>query len=442
MDSKTVRTLGVWMNGERVGSWIEQVRQQQMFIYDNSWASSPSARPISLSLPLISSDGLYTGSDVENFFNNLLPDSADIRRRIQRRFGCPSDSAFDLLTEIGRDCVGALQFLPQDQEPMNVHTIEAKPLADAEIARYIRGVTNDVVPGASFEESFRISLAGAQEKTAFLFHDGSWCIPLGTTPTSHIFKLPLGRIGAMQADMSASIENEWLCLQILDAFGLSVAKTEIASFEDQKVLVVERFDRRYAPDGTWLMRIPQEDLCQATGTPPSKKYETEGGPGIPAILDVLLGSHESLHDRKRFLKAQILFWLLAAPDGHAKNFSIFLEQQGRFTLTPVYDVMSVYPILGHGREKLPPEKLRMAMAVQGSSRHYEWAKIQRRHWETTGRICGSRMSIDEVMEEVIRDTPQVIQKVTEKLPQHFPEYIADSIFTGLETMINKCHKSE
>jgi serine/threonine-protein kinase HipA len=151
----------------------------------------------------------------------------------------------------------------------------------------------------------------------------------------------------MQADMSDSIENEWLCSRLVEALSLLIARSEIASFEEQKVLIVERFDRKLANDRTWWIRLPQEDLCQATGTPPDEKYESEGGPGIAEIMKILLGSRDAFTDRKTFLKTQLLFWILAAPDGHAKNFSLFIEPKSRFSLTPLYDVISAYPILGH-----------------------------------------------------------------------------------------------
>ena len=120
----------------------------------------------------------------------------------------------------------------------------------------------------------------------------------------------------------------------------------MAQFEDQHVLVVERFDRRLALSRDWWIRLPQEDLCQATATPPGQKYQADGGPDIPDLMSLLLGSREARSDRRTFFAAQILFWLLAAIDGHAKNFSIFIEAGGRFSLTPLYDVISAYPVMG------------------------------------------------------------------------------------------------
>jgi len=226
-------------------------------------------------------------------------------------------------------------------------------------------------------------------------------------------------------------------VKLLEAFGLDVAKADIATFEDQKVLVVERFDRRIASDGTWWMRLPQEDLCQATGTKASMKYESEGGPGILSLMKFMLNATDPQLNRKKFLKAQILFWLLAAPDGHAKNFSIFLQRQGRYTLTPLYDVVSAYPALGHGVGMIPKQKLKMAMAVMGKSRHYEWAKIHKSHWLETAKITGSTVLLDEIISEILQKVPSAIEEVTAKIPRDFPEELALPIVLGIQETAKK-----
>jgi len=130
------------------------------------------------------------------------------------------------------------------------------------------------------------------------------------------------------------------------------------------VLVVERFDRALAKNGGWYMRLPQEDFCQATATAPASKYESDGGPGIEKIMDLLRGSEKAAADPRDFMRTQLVFWLLAAIDGHAKNFSVFLQAGGGYRLTPRYDILSAHPMLGHGRGKLSPHKIGMAMSVR------------------------------------------------------------------------------
>ncbi|WP_320122193.1 type II toxin-antitoxin system HipA family toxin [uncultured Sphaerochaeta sp.] len=421
-------TLDIWMNGKHVGKWTRS-GSEQSFRYVESYLRDQNARPLSLSLPLGPVSKEIKGPEVASFFDNLLPDNADIRQRIQRRYGLSSSSPFDLLSEIGRDCVGALQILPEGNAIPNVHVIEGEPLSEKEIERVLHESSTGSLPGRANDESLRISIAGAQEKTALLRSNNQWCKPIGATPTTHIFKLPLGEIGALRMDMRQSIENEWLCLKILEAFGLDVAKADIAVFGTQRTLVVERFDRKLSSDGSWWMRLPQEDLCQALGVSPEKKYEHEGGPGIIEIMHFLLSSSNPQQDRKLFLKTQLLFWLLAAPDGHAKNFSISIGKQGRYSLTPLYDVMSVYPLMGLASQMIIPENLKMAMTVD---EHYEWNKIQKRHWEETARICGASSSMKEIFTEVLEQLPGVIDRTSGQLPANFPKELSTPIFEGMK----------
>jgi serine/threonine-protein kinase HipA len=254
---------------------------------------------------------------------------------------------------------------------------------------------------------------------------------MGATPTTHIFKLPLGRVGHMQADLSTSVENEWLCAQIVREFGLSVAECEIGDFEDQHVLVVKRFDRKLSRNGQWWLRLPQEDMCQATGTPPGQRYESDGGPGIADICSLLLGSREAQRDRRNFFKAQVLFWMLCAIDGHAKNFSLSIEPHGRYRLTPLYDVMSAYPILGKGANRLTPQKARMAMAVTGKNRHYKWMEIQPRHWLTTAASVGLDSTVDEDLRSLASMATKVVNSVSGLLPDQFPDSVATPVLEGL-----------
>ena len=354
-------SLFVYMNGNEVGEYIQHKSGAQEFIYSDSWIDRPHlAIPLSLSLPL--TDRKHKGDGVYNYFENLLPDSKDIRDRIQARLGLKTNQPFDLLAAIGKDCIGAIQLMTERGE-VNVKKIEGIPLSDHEIAKEL-GNYQTLPLGMSRENEFRISLAGAQEKTALLWHEDIWQLPKGATPTTHIFKLPIGRIEHSGIDLSDSVENEWLCLELLRSFGLPVPDVQIKVFEDVKVLVVERFDRELSKDGAWIIRHPQEDMCQSNSTGPGLKYESDGGPGISVIMNLLGSSLQPEEDRRQFMKTVFLFWLLGAIDGHAKNFSIFLKPGGRFQLTPVYDVISAYPIAA--KREIEYHDLKMAMAFSTS----------------------------------------------------------------------------
>jgi len=423
-------TLGAWMNGEHVGRWSVSARGEHAFEYTPEWAVSAYGRPISLSLPLSQAGRLCKGAAVRNYFDNLLPDNNQIRARIQQRFSTPSQSAFDLLAEIGRDCVGALQLLPDGESPGDVRRIEGEALSEADIERILANTPD--MGRHQDDEDFRISIAGAQEKTALLLHEGKWMRPLGTTPTTHILKLPIGRHGDHGIDLTTSVENEWLCSLILSAYGIRTARCWPETFGRQKALVVERFDRRLSRDGAWLMRLPQEDMCQALGLPPDSKYEKDGGPGVAAVMNLLLGSLDAESDRAEFFKTQVVFWLLCAIDGHAKNFSIFLEPRGGYRLAPHYDILSAYPVLGSGAGHLPEQKIRMAMALVGKNRHYKWHELQRRYLESTAKACGMESAGQAIVKDVIAATPDVIRMVAAQLPGGFPAHIANPILEGLE----------
>jgi serine/threonine-protein kinase HipA len=327
------------------------------------------------------------------------------------------------------DCVGAIQLVAENETPQEVRQIQGSPLTDSQISDILTNFRSAPLGMTGNEDKdFRISIAGAQEKTALLWHEGRWHRPIGTTPTTHILKLPIGLIQHSGMDLTESCENEWLCLQIARAFGLPVCQAEIQSFEATKALVVERFDRRLG-DG-WIMRLPQEDLCQALAISPNLKYESDGGPGIHAILTFLIQSRESKFDRETFFKSQVVFWLLAAIDGHAKNYSITIEPEGRFRLTPLYDIMSAFPLIA--KRQLEAQKIKMAMALSGKNRHYHWHKIQPRHFLNTAKLAGFNVkSAENIINQVLDAVDEVIASVHTIMPDHFPSKTAEAIFAGM-----------
>ena len=429
------QTLTLWANGEYVGRWTSTVRGEMSLQYDATWIASPQGRPISLSLPFNLHNEALKGDAVAHYFEGLLPDSDSIRRRIATRFQTGSTAAFDLLGAVGRDCVGALQVLPEGQTPTGVDRVEGVVVDEQAIERHLLEVVSPdrfATPGQP-DEDFRFSLAGAQEKDAFLWWNGQWMKPRGATPSTHIFKLPLGLIGGRQADFSSSVDNEWLCLRLLRAFGLPAANAHIATFGTQRVLVVERFDRQRSGDGRRLLRLMQEDFCQASGCSPLRKYESEGGPGLRQLFTLVRQSQDAEHDLRTLMAAQILFWLLRAPDGHAKNFSIQLQAgaAGRFRLTPLYDVMSAYPVLGSGPNQWAAQELKLAMALLGKNRHQHMHSIQRRHFNSTARKVGYAQDAEPLLRELIARTPAAMAEVQAELPAGFSQQVVDKVLGGL-----------
>ena len=429
-----VRELWVWMNGERVGTWQRTRTGGHRFVYEESWLASAWVRPLSLSLP-ITPDRTVAGPVVANFFDNLLPDDERIRRRVSARFRVGSTEVFDLLQAIGRDCVGAVQLLPPEQPPIGFDRVEYEPMDDEAVARHLHGVAAEPGLGADQDpDDLRISIAGAQEKTALLRVDRQWCRPLGATPTTHILKLPLGLVGGSRLDLTHSVYNEWLCAQLLRELDLPVATTDIATFGNETVLAVERFDRQWV-EGTdtsprWIARIPQEDFCQVLGRASHEKYEAQGGPGMAHCLQVLRGSRTATADIRHFLCAQLAFWLLAATDGHAKNFSIFLLPGGGYRMTPLYDVISVWPVIGQGPNQVAWQEAKLAMAVRLKNVHYQLDRIQTRHWHGLAQRSGAE-GVWDAMQALVARVDPAIAAVQGLLPAGFPERTAGAIFDGL-----------
>ncbi len=447
-----VAELHLWMNGVPVGVWSTLRTGTPVLRYHPTWVRSAEGRALSLSLPF-TADLEHRGDVVTHYFENLLPDSADIRRRLRRRFRARTGEAFDLLAAIGRDCVGAVQLLPAGVEPQGWNRVDAEPLKDRDVAGILASVTSDAPFAQREEQDLRISIAGAQEKTALLRMRGTWYRPLGATPTTHILKLPLGRVGNLRAGMTNSVENEWLCARIMAGLGLPMARAEMVSFGDMKALAVTRFDRRwqgvapgaeqrprFPPEGAWIARLPQEDLCQALGVAPDRKYQSDGGPSARDCLQVLAAGEQADEDRAVFALSQLAFWLLAATDGHAKNYSIQHRRGGSFSMTPLYDVLSAWPIVGDGPNRVAYPRAKLAMAVRGEGNaHYRLRDIEPRHWQRLAATCGP--GVWERMKAMVESVDRVLDAVATTLPAGFPEETWESISAGVRGHAQRFQRS-
>lgn len=425
------------MNGELVGTLEKHKNGAHTFQYDKNWLTNAVTRPLSLSLklqlPAITSDAVI------NYFDNLLPDSPQVRDRIVARYKASSKQPFDLLKEIGKDSVGAIALLPPDRpykkEPLSYEVLDNKKLETV-----LSAYKSDIPLGMlEEEEDFRISVAGAQEKTALLFVDEQWCIPKGNTPTTHIIKLPIGEIQQANAtlDLKDSVENEYLCIELARALGFAVPNVNIIHTDNIKALAVERFDRRWTKDRAGLLRLPQEDICQVFGMTSSIKYESQGGPGIAQIMELLMGSSNALEDRYNFMRFQVFQWLIGATDGHAKNFSIYIDKGGSYRLTPFYDILSAYPLLGG--KGLNIRKLKLAMGLKATKgKKYEISKILPSHFLDTAKdVNFSQDTMQEIIDEMKDALPKAMLQVSATLPKGFPKHIVSSIFENTQKIVKK-----
>jgi serine/threonine-protein kinase HipA len=427
---RSYQPLSVIQNGHIVGRLNRETSGAIDFRYHANWLGRERPFPISLSLPL--REDRYVGAPVLAVFDNLLPDGEPIRKQIAERVGAQGADTFSLLTALGHDCVGALQFLPEGVDPGPSGGTEAREVSATDIAHIIRNLGRNPL-GVDQDEGFRISIAGAQEKTALLWREGRWYKPTGSTATTHIIKPQIGKL-PNGIDLSNSVENEYLCLKLVSALGVPTAQVEITEFEDQKALVVKRFDRRWLADGR-LMRLPQEDFCQALSVASTRKYQPDGGPGIVQIIELLKSSDAPDQDIATFMRANIIFWLLGATDGHAKNFSIFLNPAG-FQLTPLYDVLSSQPSLN--ANQIQRNQFKLAMSI-GKNRHYLIHQVLPRHFMQTAEQAGISLknvaaTIEELRDTAAKSVADVVDRLGNSVPQSVLGPIQNGIIERLERL--------
>ena len=413
--------LFVHLNGHLAGYLTKSIRNELSFQYDHTWLNQEYASPISVSLPLQEENA--TGAKVTAVFENLLPDTDIDKKLLARNVRASGTDTFSILSAIGKDCVGAFQFLSENQSTKN-KSDEMENLDESSVEEILKNLEKMPL-GLRHTDNFRITIAGAQKKTALLFRNKKWWKPNSAARTTHILKPPIGFLGEL--DLTKSVENEFYCLNVLELFGLPVNEASIETFGETNVLTVKRFDRKLTKTGK-LVRIHQEDLCQALSVNSNKKYQNEGGPRAIDILNLLSRSDRILNDTKIFVKSLVLFNLLGATDGHAKNYSIFLKNDGTFQLTPLYDVISLQPNIDSFQ--LNRKNFKMSLSV-GNNRHYNVNDIVKRHYLETGERAGiSAELISDAFDEITDSLKSVFEKVESVLPPDFPIEIHESIMNG------------
>lgn len=356
------------LEGRVAAAVVQDGRGRLSLTYEDSWREWEDAYPVSLSMPLARAS--HGDEVLRSFLQGLLPDNTEILERWASRFSVSARNPFALLTHVGQDCAGAVQLVPPDHiDAVLRQRGSIQWLSEEDIASRLARLRRDRSAWRNPEDLGAFSLAGAQAKTALHSADGRWGVPTGAVPTTHILKPPL-------SEFEGFVENEHLTLELANHCGLTAARSRVVTFGDEIAVVVERFDR-VVVDGE-LRRVHQEDLCQALGTPPTRKYEAEGGPGVAELIGVLRDySSDAPGDVSRIAEAMIFSWLVGVTDGHAKNYSVMLAAQGLVALSPLYDLASAapYPL------QVPWQKMKLAMKLGGE---YRMRWIRERHLNRLG----------------------------------------------------------
>lgn len=383
------KELAVLLAGDAVGSLTEDRHGRHWFTY-----ASVSDHRLSVAMPRRRE--AWGPAQVDPFLEGLLPESAAARRRIADRFDVNPHNPFALLTAVGLDCAGAVQFVPPGQEQL-AREGQLEPITEVQIARRLQELIDATAPSWQTQGE-HWSLGGVQLKIALQRTDGRWYQTSGAAPTTHIIKPGI-------ANLHAQAFNEAACLTALSSLGLPTAHTEYHEFDGIPAIVSARWDRELIRND--VVRVPAEDLCQALSVLPDRKYQTDGGPTPEDIVSLFSRLGLPVEDSWRFVDALICTALLGATDGHAKNYSLIEPLGERPRLAPLYDVASLFPY-DHGRKER-----RLAMRI-GS--RYAFDELELRHW--TRFAAGAGLDADEVAAHVAvnaTDLPDALSDAAHQL---------------------------
>jgi serine/threonine-protein kinase HipA len=380
------------LDGKEVGRVHNDARGRLTFVYGDEWRNAAEAYPLSLSMPLAAKE--HGRAVVEAFLWGLLPDNERVLARWAAKFQVSARNVFALISHVGEDCAGAVQFvIPERLDALRGGKEDkVEWLDESDIAMRLKTLREDHAAWRLPRDTGQFSLAGAQPKTALLLQNDRWGIPSGRIPTTHILKPPTGHF-------DGHAENEHICLTLARNLGLPTAQSKVMRFAEEIVIVIERYDRQ--SKGNDIIRVHQEDICQALGIMPTKKYQNEGGPSAVNIAELLRTySTDREADLDTFIAALGFNWLIAGTDAHAKNYSLLLGGRN-IRLAPLYDVASILPY-----DEFDLRKVKIAMKIGGE---YELSHIALRQWQKFAREM--RVDADELVEMLTRMAEQLPDEV-------------------------------
>lgn len=381
------------LDQKEVGRVRKDARGHLRFFYDDGWRKAADAYPLSLSMPLGAKE--YSRGIIEAFLWGLLPDNEHVLARWGTKFQVSPRNVFALISHVGEDCAGAVQFMTLERleairsgKEDNVDWLD-----ETEIAKRLQTLREDHAAWRLPRDLGQFSLAGAQPKTALLWQNSKWGIPRGRIPTTHILKPPTGQFDGHS-------ENEHLCLTLARSLGLPTAQSRVMHFKNEIAIVIERYDRQQV--GNDIIRVHQEDICQARGIMPTKKYQNEGGPSAFDIVELLRTySTDREADLQTFIAALGFNWLIGGTDAHAKNFSLLLSDR-RIRLAPLYDIASILPY-----NETDLQKVKLAMKIGGE---YKLSNIGLREWQKFAREV--RVNTDELVERLTAMAKQLPDEIS------------------------------
>jgi serine/threonine-protein kinase HipA len=401
------RILDVWFYGNKAGQLVQDDSGRLQFAYNADYLGSKQPWPLSVSMPIGAAE--FEDRVARPFFAGLLPEDL-IRRRVAKLLGVSERNPFSMLEVIGGECAGALSLYPEGTPPHKENPDDIKILDEKHLDEIFEHLKRR--PLFAGEDGVRLSLAGAQDKLAVRLIGDKLALMRGGAPTTHILKTLISE----RHYVADSVHNELFCLMLAARCGLSVPQAQMRRTPNQPYLLVERYDRRR--QGNDVVRLHQEDFCQALSIPPENKYEREGGPGISTSLDeIQKHSIEPLPDRLAFLNIVIFNYLIGNSDAHGKNFSLLYEE-AKPRLAPAYDLLStaVYPELA----------TKMAMKIGGK---YDTNEVYLRHWHRlVPDTAVARKAIEKSLADMATTAMDQATKLHAELnKENIPSPVLDSI---------------
>jgi serine/threonine-protein kinase HipA len=389
--------------------------------YEREWRDSAQGYPLSVNMPL--APIVYPHKTVSPYLWNLLPENPNVLDRWAQQYHVSANNPFKLLTHVGADVPGAAQFIPPEryEEFHSAQHPQIQWMNLDELTERLRQLREDTAAVRRPGDIGKMSLPGAQAKTAYYRDPNShqWGIPGGRTPTTHIIKPCIPGFDGI-------VENEHLCQDIASRLGMAAARSSVLTL-DETYIVVERYDRLPPPPGSdFPQRIHQEDLCQALGLMPARKYQEDGGPNIAQIVTLIRRvSSDPEVDVERFLKANIFNWLIGGTDAHTKNYSLLIAPGDEVRLAPLYDLSSQLPY---------PDLIAQRVAMK-IGEHYDIARVGREDWQEVALACAmAEETVLHMLGEMAESLPNAISSAHS---QAVSDGIAEKIVTPLSQQLTQ-----
>lgn len=384
-------SLNVWSENKLVGYLWRNATGSIGFKYSSDWCKAK-GNAISLTLPVSTDEYIAEDGIAHRFFSNLLPEG-DVRSRIVRDLKI-SNTDFELLRAVGGECAGALTVLPVERNPSQDNSYRL--LNNTELEQIIER-RGQVYAATSANQRPRLSLAGAQDKCPVMLEKGQYYLPELEAPSSHILKFEIPDYRHLPA-------YETFTTLLADRIRLPVVNMKLCDTGKHNFAQIERYDRIRNKTGQ-LVRLHQEDFCQALGYSHEKKYQDNGGPSFADCYHLLQNaSSDPITDTQNLLRWQIFNLLAGNSDGHAKNISLLYLQNGETRLAPFYDLICTRAI-----ERID---VNLAFDVGGER---DPGHITDAHWEELAAQCDVAARLVRSLVQHTRDSLLAQLKPTRQL---------------------------